>query len=149
MKKKIAGLVFSAGLVLACGNAWAQMPVSNFVEQTTDRAKSAEDQQYTAAERARDDGNYAQAAKLFVALASAKGRRADAALYWVAYTQNKQGMRNDALASIAELRRSYPQSRWVKEANVLEVEIQTAQGRPPNPDTQQDEEMKLIAIDAL
>src|SRR4051812_4076113 len=111
MRKQLAGLI--VGVVVACGNAAAQIPVSNFVEQSTDRAKSAEDQQYSAAEQAMNDGNYAQASKLFGALAAAKGRRADAALYWKAYAQNKQTLRSDALASIAELRRTYPQSRWL------------------------------------
>jgi len=37
----------------------------------------------------------------------------------------------------------------VRDASALELEIKTAQGQPPNPDAQQDEEMKLIAIDAL
>src|SRR5947207_2003471 len=147
MKTKIAGLMF--GLTVVCGSAVAQIPVSNFVEQNAERAKSAEDQQYSAAEQAMNDGNYAQAAKLFGALASAKGRRADAALYWKAYAQNKQGLRNDALTSIAELRRTYSQSRWLNDASALEVEIQGQQGRLPNPDNQSDEEIKLLAINAL
>src|SRR4051812_41290417 len=103
MKEQLAGLI--VGVAVGWGSGAAQIPVSNFVEQSTDRAKSAEDQQYSAAEQAMNDGNYAQASKLFGALAAARGRRADAALYWKAYAQNKQAMRTDALASIAELRR--------------------------------------------
>ena len=58
-----------------------------------------------------------------------KGAKADAALYWKAYAQNKQGQRAEALATIAALRKDYPKSRYLSDAKALEVEVK-AELRP-------------------
>ena len=78
-----------------------------------------------------------------------KGRRADAALYWMAYARNKQGQGGEALAAVEELRRAYPQSRWLKEAGALELEIRQRAGQPPGPESVADEDLKLMALNGL
>jgi len=78
-----------------------------------------------------------------------KGRRADAGLYWMAYAKGKQGQSAEALATIQDLRRSYPQSRWLKEAGALEVEIRQRSGQPTRPESVVDEDLKLMALNGL
>jgi outer membrane protein assembly factor BamD (BamD/ComL family) len=64
---------------------------------------------------------------------------APAALYWKAYAQSKAGRRAEALQSIAELRRSYKDSRWLNDAGALEVEMRAQGGAPVNPGAESDE----------
>src|SRR5579871_3801305 len=59
-----------------------------------------------------DEENYGDAEQKFAELASMNGPQTDAALYWKAYAENRQGKREAALASTAELRKRFPQSRW-------------------------------------
>jgi len=74
-----------------------------------------------------------------------KGPRTDAALYWKAYSLFKLGRRDDAIASIAQLRKEYAQSKYLKDAAALEVEVK---GTRPE-DIQDNDELKLIAINAM
>ncbi len=78
-----------------------------------------------------------------------KGTKADAALYWKAYAQNKQGQRAEALGTIAALMKQYPKSRYLEQAKALEVEVRRDAGQPVRPESESDEEMKLFAINAL
>jgi len=48
------------------------------------------------------------------------GPQTDAALYWKAYAENRLGKRDAALATIADVKRRFPQSRWLKDAGALE-----------------------------
>jgi hypothetical protein len=75
--------------------------------------------------------------------------RADAALYWKAYALNKLGRRDEALAALGELQKTMPQSRWLNDAKALEVEVRQAAGQPVRPEAEQDEDLKLIAINGL
>jgi len=77
------------------------------------------------------------------------GSRADGALYWKAYSLNKLSRREEALAALAELRKSYPNSRWLDDAKALEIEVKQAAGRPVSPDSASDEELKLMALNGL
>ena len=87
------------------------------------------------------------ARQIFDAIANAKGTRADGALYWKAYAENRLGRRDDALATLASLRQQYPSSEWLNDAQALTVEIQQQAGKPVDPNAEADEEMKLLAID--
>src|SRR5262245_28031798 len=78
-----------------------------------------------------------------------KGRRTDAELYWKAYVLNKMGRRGEAQAAIAELRRTFPRSNWIKEAGALEVEMKSGSGKPIDPDIESNEELKMLAINSL
>jgi HEAT repeat protein len=96
-----------------------------------------------------DEESYGDAARAFSTLAQMHGPQSDAALYWLAYTQNKQGKRDAALSTIAEVKKSYPQSRWKKDAEALEIEIRQSSGARPNPDAVGDDELKLLALQGL
>jgi TolA-binding protein len=72
--------------------------------------------------------------------------KADAAMYWKAYSQAKLDLDKDALATVAELSRQFAASPWVKDARALAVEIQQAAGQPVSAELQNDEELKLLAL---
>jgi len=104
---------------------------------------------YDDGREALDDGQYAAAAKKFQELAQMKGTQTDAAMYWLAYAQNKQGKRDGALSTIGDLKKAYPQSRWTKDAEALALEIRQNSGTKPNPEAVGDEELKLLALQGL
>src|SRR5262249_34278527 len=82
-------------------------------------------------------------------IASHAGPRADGALYWKAYALNKLGRRDEASAAIDELRKSYGSSRWLEDAKALELEVKQASGKPVTPESESDEEIKLLALNGL
>jgi hypothetical protein len=104
---------------------------------------------YDSGREALDDGKFPQAAKKFTELTQMKGPQTDAALYWLAYADNKLGQRDRALSAIAELKKSFPQSRWNKDAAALEIEIRQSSGAKPNPEAVGDEELKLLALQGI
>ena len=59
-----------------------------------------------------------------------KGSKVDAALYWKAFSQNRLGQRSEALATIGELTKNYPNSAYRKQAAVLEAEVKRDNGQP-------------------
>jgi hypothetical protein len=102
---------------------------------------------YQAGQRALDNHNWDQALNDFSRVTT--GPRADGALYWKAYTLNKLNRRDDAQAAIAELRRSYATSRWLEDASALELQIRQASGQTVAPESESDEELKLLALNGL
>ena len=72
--------------------------------------------------------------------------RADAAMYWKAYSQSKMALSNEALETIKEMSKQFAASPWVKDAKALELEIRQAAGQPISADLQGDEELKLLAL---
>src|SRR5207248_1463848 len=73
----------------------------------------------------------------------------DEALYWQAYAQDKLGQDPQALRTIAQLRREYPRSQWIKDAGALEQEILRKQGKTVTPDQESDCDLKLLAVNSL
>jgi hypothetical protein len=128
-------------------------------QERRDREQEARDRAQERTERleelyddgreALDDDHYEQAAAKFTALADMNGPQTDAALYWKAYAENKLGRRDSALTTIADLKRRFPQSRWQKDAGALEIEVRQSTGQPPHPDTQKDDDLRLLAIRGL
>ena len=49
----------------------------------------------------------------------------------------------------AEIPKQFPQSRWINDAKALQVEIQQASGTAVSPESQSDEDLKLLAINSL
>jgi hypothetical protein len=96
-----------------------------------------------------DEDRYDRAAAKFQQLAEANGPQTDAALYWKAYAENKLGKRDTALATMADLKRRFPQSRWQKDASALEIEVKQSTGQAVKPADQSDEELKMLAIQGL
>src|SRR5262249_8728258 len=63
-----------------------------------------------------DEDQYGKAEQKFSALAQMNGPQTDAALYWKAYAENKLAKKTAALATIADLKAKFPQSKWKKDA---------------------------------
>jgi HEAT repeats len=104
---------------------------------------------YDDGREALDDDRYDQAASKFQQLVELNGPQTDAALYWKAYAENRLGKRDTALASIADLKRRFPQSRWQKDASALEIEVKQATGQPVKPGDQSDDELKMLALQGV
>jgi HEAT repeat protein len=125
----------------------AEPPLLLLVDNAPAQAK--EEALYSEGTRAINDAHWAQAESIFSNLASQHGARAEAALYWKAYAENKQGNTARALESCAELRHAYSQGNWVKECSALEIEIHGKSDDPMPPQAEQDEDLKLLALNSL
>lgn len=143
--------MFFAFILVSLGASFAPAqtapPSSGFVDpQAAEKANTREDELYNNGTETLNDGDYEDAASKFSQVVAMHGRKADAALYWKAYALNKVGNKSQALASLAELKKSYPQSRYLHDAGALEVEMK---GASVNPNDLGDEETKMIALNAL
>ena len=107
------------------------------------------DVDYDRGARSIDRRDYENAIQSFDAVIAAKHARADGAMYWKAYAQNRLGRRDQALATLAQLQKDHPQSRWLNDAKALEVEVRQAAGRPVSPEAEGDEDLKLLALNSL
>ncbi len=96
-----------------------------------------------------DDHAWSKAVTLFRAVAGMHMEHADAALYWLAYSQNKMGLRSEALEALVELHTTYPKSRWNEDARALEVEIRQSAGQQIEPEHVEDEDARLIALASM
>jgi HEAT repeat protein len=112
-------------------------------------ARDREQEQYERGREALDEDRWDRAESAFSDLASHNGAQTDAALYWKAYAENRQGKRDAALATLGDLKHRFPQSRWQKDASALEIEVRQRSGQAPRPDTQDDEDLKMLAIQGL
>jgi hypothetical protein len=109
----------------------------------------SDDHLYSEGQRALDGRHWDEALDCFSQVISRNGSRLDGALYWKAYALGKLGRRDEAAASIAELRKSYAGSRWLDDAKALELELKQAAGQNVAPEAESDEELKLMAINGL
>jgi len=75
--------------------------------------------------------------------------RVDAAMYWKAYTQMKLQTTAEALTTLQDLQKKYADSRWIKDAKALELEVRQASGQGVSPEAQNTEELKLLALRGL
>ena len=121
-------------------------------QEKRDRDQEERERQQELYERGRealDEDRYDRAASSFDELAKRNGPQTDAALYWKAYAENRQGKRDAAIATLADLKHRFPQSRWQKDASALEIEVRQRSGQAPRPDSQNDEDLKMLAIQGL
>ena len=107
------------------------------------------DELYDEGREAIEEGRYERAVDRFNRLIDLKTNRTDAALYWKAYAQNKLGQRTEALTTLSDLEKAFRDSRWMKDANALEIDIRQSSGQTVSPDAQNDEELKMYALNAL
>lgn len=107
------------------------------------------DDLYRAGQRDIDAGRWTQAIDKFGQLARKGGSETDAALYWKAYAENKAGRSQNALATLRQLSGSHPKSEWQDDARALEVEIRGGSSRGGAPGADEDEELKLYALNGL
>ena len=104
---------------------------------------------YDDGREALDEDRYDQAAGKFSQLAAMNGPQTDAALYWKAYAENKLAKKDTALATIAEFKKRFAQSRWAKDVGALEIEVKQATGGAPHPESQDNEDLKMLALQGL
>jgi HEAT repeat protein len=115
------------------------------VEREGERFDNLYEQGQNAIERAQ----WTQAVERFTTIVTSKAPRADAALYWRAYSLDKLNRQAEALTAVAELLKAYPSSRWLADARALEIQVRQRAGQPVSPEVQADEELKLFAIQGL
>ncbi len=113
------------------------------------RGRDRGERRYERGSRALDRREWNDAIASFDEVVAAGEARADGALYWKAYALAKLGRRPEALAALDELGKTHPASRWLNDARVMRVEIGQAGGKPLDPEDASDDEMKLMAINAL
>jgi tetratricopeptide (TPR) repeat protein len=113
------------------------------------RDKERESSYYEQGQQALDSARWDRAVASFDRVIEMKAAKADAALYWKAYAQSKLGQQPEALNSINALVKDYAKSRYLSDARALEVEVKRRSGTPIDPAAETDEEMKIMAINAL
>jgi HEAT repeats len=113
---------------LASRRLMAQKPSPSSAFAEPEQANAHEDELYNQATQALDNQYYDQAIAKFDEVAKMRGRRADAALYWKGQALDKAGNRSQAAATFAELRKAYPQSKWLKDAAATEAGWKGATG---------------------
>jgi tetratricopeptide (TPR) repeat protein len=106
------------------------------------------DQWYSQARSFIERDQYDRAMDPLDKVISAKSERADAAMYWKAYSQLKLARRDEALSTLGQLQKQYPTSKWLGEARALEVEVKQAAGQPVSADAMNDD-LKLLALQGI
>jgi HEAT repeat protein len=142
MTKRVLAVALLGWTLLAGGGT----PVG--AEDAEEQA-SREDEAYERGTEALDQEQWDRAIQAFDSVVRMGGRKVDGALYWKAYALNKAGRPADALAIVAQLRKSAPQSRWINDARALELEIKQRSGQRTPPEIEVDEDLKLMALNGL
>ncbi|HEX7831358.1 MAG TPA: tetratricopeptide repeat protein [Thermoanaerobaculia bacterium] len=114
-----------------------------------EKVGSKEAELYQRAVSAIDSEEWDRAVRDFAKVVEMKGSRADDALYWTAYALNRLGRNGEAKQAISTLRKAYPDSRWIDDAEALDLEIREARGERVKPEEIGDEDLKMIAINTL
>ena len=124
----------------------AAMAGKDFAKDAAKDWKGSGSAAYRRGLRALDDRKWDDAVELFK---KTDKYRPDAALYWTAFAQFKAGRQEQALVALSSLAGAHAASPWRNDAKTLEVEIKAAQGKPVNPDSVNDDEIRLIAVSGL
>jgi HEAT repeat protein len=148
--------IVAAGLLISPATASAQpmelVARADVFEEQAERESARRDREeslYDTGQRLLEKAQWQQAAERFSSLASLKGSRVDAALYWKAYALDKLGQKAEALATASELIKGYPTSRYLNDAKALEIQVRQSVGQSVRPEAEADEELKLLAIQGL
>lgn len=147
MRRTLILLLSLAAFALPAGAR--AMELSFLSWSAGDEAAAKKDDLYRAAQRDLDAKRWGQAIEKFGQVARRGGSEADAALYWKAYAQNKAGRSQQALSTLKQLTGSHPKSRWVNDAKALEVEIRGTTGNGSASSSEENEELKLYALNGL
>jgi len=147
MKVKVFAIFLIAGLTFLSRPSYGAVPQPFLI---WDGGAAADDASlYADGTRAINESRWSDAAGLFDRVAQMHGDHAEGALYWKAYAENKEGQPANALNTCAELRKRYSNSRWLEECGALEIEIRGRSGHPMSPQAEPDENLKLLALNAL
>lgn len=84
-----------------------------------------DDAAYAAGTRAMNQQQWTDAVAAFDKVVNAKSSRADAALYWKAYSLNKLGNGPLALATCFQLHSQFAESPWNKDCKALSIDLNT------------------------
>lgn len=113
------------------------------------RGDNNEDRNYSNGTRALDAGRWDEAIEYFTRVVTVEGTRADGAMYWIAWAENKRGNGAAAIEWLQRLEKTHKDSRWITEARALGVEIRSRAGQPVKPENVPDEELRLMALNSL
>ena len=113
------------------------------------REESRRSEAYREGQRALENEDWEQASRIYGKLAGAAGDETDAALYWKAYADWKRKLKKESLEGISRLLSTYPESSWADDAKALELEIRDGKTAKRAVSTEDDEELKLYALDSL
>jgi HEAT repeat protein len=146
--KGLSAIFLATPLLVAPWGLFAEMPRPLLVESGYGMAVD-DAGLYADGTRAINESRWSDAVGLFDRVAQMHGEHAEGALYWKAYAENKEGQSANALGTCGELRKANSKSRWLDECGALEIEIRGKSGHPVAPQTEPDENLKLLAINAL
>lgn len=93
--------------------------------------------------------HWQDAIRIFGKVEQQHGAYAAGALYWKAYAENREGRPAQALIMCGELRKQYPTSSWLEECSALEIRVRSKSGAPVAPQSEPNEDLKLLAMNAL
>ena len=82
-----------------------------------------DDAAYSAGSKAMDEHRWQDAVVSFDKVINAKGKRVDAAVYWKAYSLNKLGKPQLAVATCDQLHAQDPNSQWNRDCSALTVNV--------------------------
>jgi HEAT repeat protein len=148
----LTGLLSSQPLETTERTSQAADARADRADQQVQRERAREERveaRYEAGQRALEESRWQRAVEQFSAVAEAKGVRSDAALYWKAYALDKLGQKAEALATAAELMKTYPASKWMNDVRALEIQVRQSVGQSVRPEAEADEELKLLAVQGL
>lgn len=130
--------------------AVAPMPPGPFARAGTIRGRNgSEERVYQRGSEYLDRREWDKAIDAFDEVIDRKGTKADGAYYWKAYALAKAAQSDKALATLADLQKTYPSSRWLNDAKALEAEVRQNKGQALSPERESDEDLKLLAINSL
>ena len=105
---------------------------------------------YDEGQKALRDQDWVVAADYFKRAIKADKETADASMYWRAHALYKAGRKKEAERQVSTLERKYPDSRWVKEAQVLQIEHDSAPVLADVVDESgMDEDLRMFALAQL
>ena len=133
----------------------AQAQAKKSVSVTTARKEafffndqSIPDSHYSQARSLIDRDQYDRALDPLEKVIEARGTRSDGAMYWKAYSLWKLARRDEALSTLGQLQKAHPDSRWLRDARSLEVEVKQAAGQSVAT-TAADDDVKLLALNGI
>jgi HEAT repeat protein len=147
MKVRLLFCVFLAGVFSA--TPWHLHALAAQPAAVPESAGADDAGTYAEGTRAINENRWQDAVGLFNRVAQMGGEHAEGALYWEAYAENKEGQPANALSTCGKLRQRFPKSRWLEECGALEIEIRGKSGDPMPPQAEPDEDLKLLALNAL
>ena len=106
---------------------------------------------YDEGQKALREQNWIEAADQFKRAIKTDKSTADASMYWRAHALYKADRKKEAERQLATLKRKYPDSRWIKEALVLQIEHDgsAADLEDVKDESAMDEELRMFALARL